>query len=120
MTTPGGLMAAKAKVRALNKAYDGGRSVWMDAKKTREEMQPARMVHRGHEYLSDVVSGRTDGRYKFSKNPGAKTISVQIEDNPMIFVVARIFGGNWRWQEWAKKNLTNEELETASDYAREA
>ena len=94
--------------------------MWMDAKKTREEMQPARMVHRGHEYMADVVTARIDSRFKFSKNAGAKTISVQIEDNPVIFVVARIFGGNWRWQDWAKKNLTTEELETASEYARDA
>ena len=54
------------------------------------------------------------------KNAGAKTISVQIENNPAIFVVARIFGGTWRWQDCAKKNLTTEEVETASEYAREA
>ena len=83
-------------------------------------MQPARMVHRGHEYLADVVTARTEGRFKISKNAGAKTISVQIEDTTVVFAVARIFGGTWRWQDWAKKNLTTEELETASEYARDA
>ena len=42
---------------------DGARTryVWVDARKTRDEMRPARLTHRAHEILETIVSGKHPG-----------------------------------------------------------
>ena len=53
---------AKGKLRALAKQYSFGaeddphrKKVWIDAKKTREEMRPARIIHRSHAFLETLI-----------------------------------------------------------------
>jgi hypothetical protein len=111
------LQQAKSRVRAAAKKYDDRRDVWLDARKTREEMQPARMVHRIHEVLQDLAAGRSAGRWTMQKSPGARTVSVSIIDNPNTIVMARVMNGKIRWQPWGLEHLTEHERVTAEEFA---
>ena len=107
-------------MRNCGLAYDGRRLVWIDAKKSREEMVPARMTHRLHEYLADIASARSNGAWVFSKNPGARTMHVCIGLSTETTCVLRIVGSNLRWQPWATKNLLGDEMTTSEEYARDS
>jgi hypothetical protein len=63
-----GLSQARNRMHNCGVSFDGRRPVWIDAKKSREEMQPARMTHR-LDYLSDVAPGRGKGLW-----PSARTL----------------------------------------------
>jgi hypothetical protein len=114
-----GLAQGRNKMRNGCIAYDGRRPVWIDAKKSREEMQPARMTHRIHEYLADIASSRSNGIWTFSKNPGARTVHVAFGESTETTCAMRMFGQAIRWQPWAVKNLTAEEMTTSEEYARD-
>ena len=114
-----GLAQERNRMRNCGVAYDGRRPVWIDAKNSREEMVPARMTHRLHEYLADIASARSLGAWVFSKNPGARTVHVCIGLSTETICVLRIFGTSLRWQPWATKNLTTDEMTTSEEYARD-
>ena len=94
--------------------------MWTDAKKSREEMRPARMTHRLHEYLADVASSRSMGIWNFSKNPGARAVHVAMGQSTETTCVLRIVGMDLRWQPWATSNLTADEMTTSEEYARDS
>lgn len=50
----------KIRLRGLRKAFEEGRPVWIDHKKTREQLRPARTIHRGAECLEDLERSRPD------------------------------------------------------------
>ncbi len=42
------------------KQFVNGRIVWLDAKKSRFELMPARIVHRIHDVLTDIVADQIE------------------------------------------------------------
>ena len=53
---PSDLQTARLAVKPLDRTYSDGRYVWLDAKKERNELKPARVVHRMADALEDVES----------------------------------------------------------------
>ena len=71
--SPAELQKAKLLVRAANATGLQGKLVWLDARKTRLEMKPARVIHRAAQMLSDFESNRTQGEELLvNKNMAAK------------------------------------------------
>ena len=52
--TPEDLQIAKAKFQRLNRVITGTRAVWLDARRTRSETRPARIVNRLAEWAIDM------------------------------------------------------------------
>ena len=54
------LQVAKSAVEELQRQESSGRKIWLDAKKTRKELKPARVVARAFEVLQELEEGRPD------------------------------------------------------------
>lgn len=67
------LQAAKAKMRNAHQSVIPGKTIWLDVKKTREELAPARAIHRAYEILTDP-KGRREDSAMLDKNVGSKVI----------------------------------------------
>ena len=59
-TSPMALQKAKFSVIGANASYVEGKCVWLDVKKGREELRPARLVHRISELIEEAESARPD------------------------------------------------------------
>ena len=67
------LQKTKLLVRAANATGLQGKLVWLDARKTRLEMKPARVIHRAAQMLSDFEGNRVQGgELLVNKNMAAK------------------------------------------------
>ena len=60
------LQRGKLRAMNLNKSYMGPegirpRYVWIDARKTRDEMRPARLTHRAHKFLETIIGTKFQG-----------------------------------------------------------
>ena len=58
--TPQLLREARIKIMALRKQIVSGRTVWLDAKESRQELKPNRMMHRAHELLEQYESAGSE------------------------------------------------------------
>ena len=88
---PLSLIRARLQVRAKKQVYpDNSKPAWLDVKKSKEQLKPARMVHRIADFLEDVEKAKT--------TPGTITKDVVrkvIKRNDDI--MGSIYFGKWRW-----------------------
>ena len=73
--TPALLTVARLKVRSLNAVGLSGRGIFLDAKKTRRELQPARVTHRVHEAFTELVGTQGGDISKITKNKAKKSVA---------------------------------------------
>ena len=67
------LQKTKLLVRAANATGLQGKLIWLDARKTRLEMKPARVIHRAAQMLTDFEANRVQGgELLVNKNMAAK------------------------------------------------
>ena len=110
--SPSDLQRAKLLVREASKQYNDGHYVWLDVKKTREEMRPARIVHRMAEFLGEVETQQSE------KLPIKKVLNgkyIEVGDKR----VGRVMNGAWHWDAFAKARYSKEQLVSAKGFAEE-
>lgn len=56
-------------------SFEAGRHAWLDHKKTREQLRPARMAHRAADVTEDVEQSRADAA-SVTKNMATGVVSV--------------------------------------------
>ena len=110
--TAGELAAAKLLVRAALCRGWSDKNIWLDAKKSRTEMKPARLVHRIAQVLQDFEDGRAD-KQQIEKNMIGK--NVRNASGQLGWSRA----GIWIWTAVAKARYTVEQLDIAKSYAEE-
>lgn len=72
--SPASMQEAKSRIRAANVMHTD-KAVWLDRKKTGEEMRPARVIRRAAEYCDQVELGKADPQ-SVLKKVGSKIIEV--------------------------------------------
>ena len=101
--TPALLTQARLKVRALNVSGLNGRKVFLDAKKVRRELPPARMTHRICEAFTEMAGNHGGDITKIAKNLAKKSVSYDGTD------VGQTVGGSWKWlpasNQWPQDQL---------------
>lgn len=104
------LQAAKAKMRNTRQSVMPGKTIWLDMKKTREELAPARAIHRACEILTDL-EGRREDTAMLDKNVGSKGIfcNGQRAWYRIKSVLKSTIAAQWRY--------TAAEIASVSDYA---
>ena len=110
--TAGELAAAKLLVRAAQCKGWNDKNIWLDAKKSRTEMKPARLVHRIAQVLTDFEEARAD-KQAIEKNMIGK--NVRNASGQLGWSRA----GVWIWTAIAKARYTVEQLDIAKSYAEE-
>ena len=96
----------------MRKAIHGNKAVWLDVKKTREELKPKRIVHRTADILTSFESTKQpEHRAIISKDLSRKTVSRS--DIP----VGCIKLGKWAWQPDARDFYSPEQLDQAMTWA---
>ena len=96
--TPADFINARPAIRELNISFIEERHVWMDAKKTRASIYPARIVHRMAEVLADIEATMTSPS-KIVKFLKGKFINVGGQR------VGHTMKGEWKWTARAISNL---------------
>ena len=110
--TAGELAAAKLLVRAAQCRGWNDKNIWLDAKKSRTEMKPARLVHRIAQVLTDFEEARAD-KQPIEKNMVGK--NVRNASGQLGWSRA----GVWIWTAIAKARYTVEQLDIAKSFAEE-
>ena len=110
--SPAELSAAKLQVRAAQCKGWSGKNVWLDAKKSRAEMKPARLVHRIAQVLQDFEDSRPD-KQVLEKNMIGKNVKIPAGQ------LGWSRAGAWIWTNLAKTRYTTEQLDIAKSYAEE-
>lgn len=100
----------KIKLRAQGKSFMAGRQVWLDHKKTREQLRPARTIHRGAECLEDLERSRPDGSVVY-KDLARRTLSVA---GSKAFWFCN---GSLRATVWGAMRYTADEIDMITEYA---
>jgi hypothetical protein len=108
--TPAGLQAARLQVRSLGREFDAGKPSWLDAKKERAELKPARVIHRIAEVLQEFENNRDD-KGEVKKDTIGKTVSVS--GHRACFTL----NGSLKWSAWAVARYPQSELEWAQAFA---
>jgi len=106
------LTQAKFAIRDLNKSYREGKTVWLDVKKDREELRPARIVHRISDLISEAESGRED------KLPVDKVLNgkyVKVGDDKAGYCAK----GLWVWTTFSTSRYTQEFRDMAKAFAED-
>ena len=97
----------------LAQSFGDHRVVWLDAKKSREELRPARIVHRCHEQLAGLAESKGLLATDFSKDLRFRTISCKGQ------VWARIVRCEVTWTSAAAAGAMSEELDMVKSCAEE-
>lgn len=100
----------KIRLRGLRKAFEEGRPVWIDHKKTREQLRPARTIHRGAECLEYLERSRPDAA-KVVKDLARRQLLV---NGSKAFWLCE---GFLRPTVWATMRYTTQEIEMLTAYA---
>lgn len=108
--TENALQQAKLKTRGIRKTWVEGKSAWLDFKKSREELAPARTIHRCAELVEDVEMRRPD-RGEVVKNVGAKL--VMVNQQRCFYTV----GGVLKATHFAAKRYSDAELASIVDFS---
>ena len=115
--TPQLLQKAKFSIRELETAYrSDGAPAWLDVKKDKEEMRPARVVHRVTELIEEAESGRSD-KLVVEKVMNGKKVLVGPQDSQHIAGYSN--KGVWMWTQWSRNRYSDEFLEMAKAYAED-
>ena len=113
MQSPDQLQKARLLVRAFSKIYVDDRVVWLDVKKSREELRPARIVHRMTEMIQEFESAEQNP-LKVEKKLNGKY--VEVGDHKRVGQVRK---GSWVWLPFALERYETDQLEFAKTYAEE-
>ncbi|CAK0828366.1 unnamed protein product, partial [Prorocentrum cordatum] len=104
---------ARLRVKALGKTFVANKKVWFDAKRSRAENAPARMMHKAKEYLEAaatrdraVVTLTTETKFK------------QVKANEIVIGYAS--DAAWAWTPAATQFYAEEVLGLSADVALEA
>ena len=115
--SPDRLQSAKVRVRSQMKQFEEcpRNKAWLDAKKERSELRPARMCHRLHDVLGHVEEKRGGDHQpaELDKNMMQKTISANKTR------VALIIKGSVMWTEAGKRWYSAEGMALATSYAED-
>ena len=114
-STPDALQRARVLVRAIQKSFsqdDGGRNrfVWLDVKKTTEEMRPARIVHRVAEAIQEIEATQS-APLQVDKKLYGKIVEVGGRK------VGQVRNGTWVWLPFACNRYSQEQRENAKAIA---
>lgn len=109
---PNNLQKARLAIHAMSKSFVDGKFVWLDVKKTSQELKPTRIMHRITEYLEEVE--KANGRNAvITKFPGDRKIKV--DDNKE----GSSYGGEWHWTHFVRQRYSIEELNEGKAYAED-
>ena len=108
--TPDTLALARVKVKALRKQIKQGHTVWLDAKKSRNETRPNRMVHRIAQHV-EMLESEAGLNRKVVKNTLMRSVKL---DNA---VIGHATHARWVWTEVAAEKLSREQLDRAEAFA---
>ena len=100
------LQHARLSVRARQLKIDGDRIVWLDARKEREELKPARIVHRICECLEDFEQA-CDNPLPVQKFMNGKFVKVGGTR------AGYVFKSSWHWTQWSKTRYDSDQLAMA-------
>jgi len=115
--TPILLQKAKFAISDLDVSYrDDKAPVWLNVKKDREEMRPARVVHRVTDLIEEAESGRED-KLEVEKVMNGKKVLVGPKGSQHIAGYSN--KGVWIWTQWSRSRYTEEFLEMAKAYAED-
>ena len=106
----GTLTKAKWAVSSLAKRLHGDKPAWLDAKKTKMELRPARMVHRACEVLQSFEDSKPD-KVILTKN----MVDKKILRSGVAIGASRY--GKWVWTSAAEQLYTNEQRKHAEEWA---
>jgi len=116
-TSPMLLQKAKFAISDLEVAYRTDKApVWLNVKKDREEMRPARVVHRVTDLIEEAESGRSDG-LEVEKKMNGKKVLLGPQGNQHIAGYSN--KGVWMWTQWSRNRYTQEFLEMAKAFAED-
>jgi hypothetical protein len=115
LVRPGLLDSIKPLIKALNRVYreEKTKKVYFDARKSRQELRPSRLVHRAWDYVMDV---------EMTKEGEKATIAKELRGKFLTRNGVRIgasIGRQWRWLQtaWDKKNgYTEQQLHLGLDW----
>ena len=110
---PSALQAARLKVKSLQRMIEGDRVVWLDAKRDRSEMRPARLTHRAFEALQDLGAERI-GDKPFVKNIKGKFITLSGRR------IGFSLRGDWKWTPEAVEFFGRDILDIVTSYAEDS
>ena len=111
--TPTDLTRAKVAIRMQKKKFgSNNNTVWCDAKKTRTELRPARIVHRIHECLSDLEKSKPS-EVLILKDMPSKSVT------RAGHLLGKIVWGKWRWMPEAHEAFSEEQLQLALGWAQQ-
>ena len=125
MLTPIELERAKSAVRCAGIKFGNDPatpSVWLDLRKTREELRPARLTHRAHEYVEHLENDNQDAsgndrKCQATKSLQKKTVALVHEGNEIE--VGKVYGRTFHWTAFAKSRYSNEELHQGSAFVND-
>ena len=104
-TGPHKLQEARLAVKC-SKYSHGSRTIWLDAAKTREELRPARLVHRAAEAILNLENGLSENdRRKVEKVMSGKQVKAGGT------VMGYTYQGNWIWAQAAVTRYDSSSLE---------
>jgi hypothetical protein len=115
--TPGLLQKAKFAVSDLEESYRTDKApVWLNVKKDREEMRPARVVHRITDLMEEAESGRED-RLEVEKVMNGKKVLLGPQGSQRIAGYSN--KGVWVWTQFSRTRYNQEFLDMAKAYAED-
>jgi hypothetical protein len=104
------LQFARARIKALRQLGATNHVIYLDVKKSRREMRPARLLKRALESLTDLESCRSD-KIELQVNMGAKFIKGPLR---WICFVAR---GQLHWTDYGNSRYSDQERELIESFA---
>ena len=110
--TPEALSAARLAVRNLEEKFsaDSRNPIWLDARKTRNELRPSRLTHKAFDTLL-ILEGEKHPDVQppaFVKDMRGKMVKLGTKTYGMVYF------GQWKWLQAATDRYTNEDLEWAT------
>ena len=106
------LQKAKFSVRALEASFTNDKPVWLDVRKDREELRPARVVHRITDLITEAESGRSD-KMPVEKFLNGKYVKVGTER------AGYTNKGSWVWTSFANGRYNQEFRDMAKAFAED-
>ena len=104
----GAIIKTKVFNSRLNLGLAIGKSVWFDVAKTRDEMRPAILTHRGAAQLEALECSRED-KIEVKKTIGSRQVHLG------LMLAGWVSAGQWEWANFAKSRYNAEELQSSKD-----
>ena len=105
--TPANLARARMAFQA-RKVVHNGRSIWLDAAKTRAELLPSRLVHRAHTCVSSCEDEREGDKLVLEKDMRGKQLKAGRQ------VIGYSLRGEWKWTTFSENRYAKETLDVSA------